>query len=125
MCKHDARSMGHAERFFGPGELPPEFPLGFCIYTRGQAFVGGLPTTTMHGIEVERGERPENYVRKAVSVFLGAHSGVRCCCGAGALAAVGPAQRQHSSAGMPERIVVVMQAAVAASRPQFMLGGTG
>lgn len=70
-CKGDLRSMGHAERFFGPGQLPPELSVGFCVDTRGQAFVGGLATTLMYGIEMERGRRPANYVRKAVSIFAG------------------------------------------------------
>jgi hypothetical protein len=70
-CKDDLRSMGHAELFFGPGQLPPELGIGFCVDTRGQAFVGGLATTLMYGIEMERGRRPKNYVRKAAYIFAG------------------------------------------------------
>jgi len=56
LCAGDARSMGHAHRFFPGGQAFPEgLPVGTLAYSRAQMFVAGLCSSTMKGIELESG----------------------------------------------------------------------
>lgn len=56
-CKGDPRSMGHARRYFRPGQpLPDELgpapgAVGFIVPSRAAGKVAGFFRTSMHGIE--------------------------------------------------------------------------
>jgi hypothetical protein len=55
--------MGHRGRFFPPGPLPSELPVGFKLFTRAQGYVAGLMTSFRSGINEDN--------QQAVSVIIG------------------------------------------------------